>query len=474
MCSFAQQSVSWGPEIPVADGTTYGNVRPRIALTNGNVPVVVFGKSGNGDLHVARWNGAAFGTPVNILPAGTGTYIANWTGPDIAAHGDTVIAVFKALPFDSGKAYAVRSVDGGLTFSDTLRIDDHTTGRVFMPALEMDADGNPSVNYMVFDGNSGDPRWAVSKSSDAGVTYGAGQEVSTVLFGEACDCCPAEIAIDGDRQVLLFRNNMSNVRDVHGVLSEDGGTTFNVGGNLEYLGWSVNTCPSTGPHGFITGDSLFTVSASKASGSYRIYIGSAGIDGGVTANQQFSPVPPANVNGAQNFPRVSAQNDTIVLVWEEKETSNPDVFCAVVTDGMISGLSAYKSRINESTGSVQTNPDVVYRDGFVHVVYQDAASGDVIYRKGTIVDVAGTEEQAVLQANIFPNPSADGVFTITGIPAANWEATVTDLSGKRVNAALRATAQGWEITVDAAAGTYTLVLENGSGTIAQSQLIIRK
>lgn len=474
MCSFAQHTVSWGPEIPVADGTTYGNIRPRIALTNENIPVVVFGKSGNGDLHVARWNGAAFGTPVNILPAGTGTYIATWTGPDIAAHGDTVIAVFKALPFDLGKAYAVRSVDGGATFSDTIRIDDHNTGRVFMPALEMDENGNPSVNYMIFDGNSSDPRWSVSRSLDGGLTYGPGEEVSTVLFGEACDCCPAEIAVDGDRQVLLFRNNMSNVRDIHGVLSEDGGSTFDISGNLEYLGWNVTFCPSTGPHGFISGDSLFTVSASKSSGSYRVYIGSAGINGSVTANQQFSPVPPTNVNGAQNYPRISAANDTIVLVWEEKETSNPDIFCAVVTDGNISGFSAYKARVNVSTGSVQTNPDVIYRDGFAHIVYQDNASGDVIYRKGTIVDVAATGEASVLQATVFPNPSSDGVFTVTGIPAGNWNATVTDLSGKQVYANLRSTAQGWEIALDAAAGTYTLVLTNESGSIAQAQLIIRK
>lgn len=472
-CSFAQHTISWGFPTLVSEAPN-GNIRPRIALTNDDIPVIIAGKSGNGDLQVSRWTGFSFTTSANILPAGMGTYIANWTGPDIAANGDTVIVVFKALPFDTGKTYAMRSVDGGVTFSDTVRVDDHNTGRVFMPALAMDADGNPSVNYMIFDGNSADPRWAISRSSDGGLTYGPGQEVSNVLFGEACDCCPAEIAIDGDRQVLLFRNNMSNVRDIHGVLSEDGGTTFASGGNLEYLGWNVNTCPSTGPHGFISGDSLYSVAASKASGNYRVYINSAGIDGSVTANQQVSPPPPTNLNGSQNFPRLSAANDTIVLVWEEKESSNPDIFCAVVTDGDISGFSEYKAIVNNFTSGVQTNPDVIYRNGFVHVVYQDAATGDVVYRKGTIIDVAGTAEMTILEATAFPNPSSDGVFTITGIPSANWQATVTDLSGKQVAAALRATSQGWEIAVDAAAGTYTLVLRSENGQIARSQLVIRK
>ena len=389
--AFAQQTINWGPEISVADGATYGNIRPRLALTTNDEPVVVFGKNGTGRLFVAKGNAGTFGTPVDILPAGLGTYLANWTGPDIAAKGDTIIAVFKALPFEDGKIYAVRSTDGGLTFSDTIRVDDHETGRTFLPALTIAANGNPIVDYMIFDGPNDNPRYVVAQSADAGLTYGSGVTASEFITGEACDCCPAEMVTDGTNQILLFRNNENNIRDIHAVRSTDGGVSFSAGADMEELGWFITSCPSTGPQGIIIGDSLYLVSASRVSGSYRIYIGSGSLNGTLALENQASPIPPNNNNGTQNYPRISGEGNTMLMVWEEKETSNPDVFCAVVTNGSINSFADYKARVNTNTTGVQTNPDIVFKNGFAHIVYQDAVSGDVIYRKGT-VGVAGVNE----------------------------------------------------------------------------------
>jgi hypothetical protein len=446
-----------------------------MALTTNNEPIVVFGKNG-GNLHVARWNGSGFGTPVAILPTGMLTYLATWTGPDIAAHGDTVIATFKALPFDEGKVYAVRSTDGGITFSDTIRVDDHETGRAWMPAINMDANGNPVINYMVFEGSGSDPRYMITHSSDAGLTYSPGFAASSVNSGETCDCCPAEVAIDGNRQALLYRNNITDTRDIYAAYSTDGGATFPTGENMEELFWHVTSCPSTGPHGQFFGDSLYIASASKVSGSYRIYIGSAEATTSLTFQHQVSPVPPVNTNGAQNYPRISGENDTIVLVWEEKETSNPDVFCAVTTDGTISGLTTYKARVNTVTSGIQTNPDVIYQDGFVHIVYQDAASGDVIYRKGTINSVAGISEAALVHPDVYPNPSADGLFLVSGLPSENWSCSVSDLSGKTVESSFQPVTGGLSVMISPAAesGVYLLILKDASGSQHPVKLLLQR
>lgn len=472
-CSFAQHTVNWGPEISVADGNVYGNTRPRMALTTDNLPVVVFGKSGNGDLHVAKGNGTTFSAPIPLLPGGMGTYLAGWTGPDIAAHGDTVIAAFKALPFEAASVYAVRSIDGGLTFSDTIRVDDHTNGRAWMPSLAMDANGNPAISYMVFDGNADEPRYVIAHSDDAGLTYSS-QEPACA--NEACDCCPSELVVSGNNEVLLFRNNVSNVRDIFGILSEDGGATYENCVNLEALGWVVSSCPSTGPHGIFKGDSLFTVSASRDSGAYRVYISSAAHNANLGFYQQTSPPPPTNANGSQNYPRITGENDTIVLVWEEKETSNAEVFCSVTIDGTIQGLSTFKARVNVTTTGLQTNPDVLYKDGFVHIVYQDAASGDVIYRKGTIVDVTGIAENELLAASVYPNPSSDGTFTIGGTATKDCQLHVTDLSGKAVAFTSQSTANGLTVSLDSttASGTYLLILEHAGGEQQQVKLSLQR
>lgn len=472
--SFAQQTINWGPEISVADGATYGNIRPRLALTTGDEPIVLFGKNGTGRLFVAKGNAGTFATPVDILPAGLGSYLANWTGPDLAAQGDTIIAVFKALPFEDGNIYVVRSTDGGLTFSDTIRVDDHETGRTFLPALTIDANGNPIVDYMIFDGPNDNPRYVVAQSTDAGLTYGSGVAASAIIAGEACDCCPAEMVTDGTNQILLFRNNENNIRDIHAVRSTDGGVSFSAGADIEELGWFITSCPSTGPQGIIIGDSLFTVSASRVSGSYRIYIGSGNLNGTLALENQTSPIPPMNNNGTQNYPRISGEGNTMVMVWEEKETSNPEVFCAVVTNGSINSFADYKARVNTVITGVQTNPDIVYKNGFAHIVYQDAASGDVIYRKGTVSDVAGTVENGFSAVSVAPNPSATGVFVISGLSTeiAHW--SVTDLSGKAVQSNLVKQANGVEITLDPAVGNgvYLLTMENQQGEQMTTQLVV--
>src|SRR5690606_14149915 len=120
-----------------------GSFRPRATLADGDIPVVIYGKSGSDNLFISRWNGSGFDAPIPVLPPGTSAYIADWTGPDIASKGDTVIAVFKLNPMESGNIYSVRSVDGGITFSDTIRVNSDETGNPWLPSMSIDQNGNP-------------------------------------------------------------------------------------------------------------------------------------------------------------------------------------------------------------------------------------------------------------------------------------------------------------------------------------------
>ena len=80
------QVLIWSSEINVTSTSTFGNMHPRIALTTGGIPVVLWG-GGNGTqpLYVARWNGTSFSAPVTITPMGVDPFMDNWAGPAIAA-----------------------------------------------------------------------------------------------------------------------------------------------------------------------------------------------------------------------------------------------------------------------------------------------------------------------------------------------------------------------------------------------------
>ena len=460
--SISQYGIIWEPEITVSDGSTVGNLRPRATVTDNDIPVVIYGKSNAmNNVVISRWNGSAFDPPVDILPSGTSSYFASWTGPDIASKGDTIIAVFKLDPIDNGNVYAIRSVDGGVTFSDTIRVDNHEAEVAWMPSLDIDNNGNPVVTYMAHDGVWTNPHYVIATSSDAGLTYNPSQNIITIP-GEACDCCPAEMIIQDQKQVLLFRNNDANIRDIHGVLSLDGGATFPHQTNLDNLSWNLMSCPSTGADAIFNGNNLITAFASQAEGKYRLYLSSSSASTDLTFNSRTMMALPTLGNDTQNYPRISSANDTIVLAWEEKDAGNTEVFCSVALPGMdpVATLVSFKSKANATTTGVQTNPEIIYKNGFVHVFFQDNSTGNLIYRRGTIGDVTGIEELE-LSAIAHPNPSATGEFIISDASVIN---SVVDPSGAAVEFSIVKLGESIKLSLkDVSRGTYFLRYTSNSG-----------
>ena len=413
MNSFSQ-TIIWGPEITVSDGSLYGNYRPRAAVVQGDVPVVIYGNTtGNENLFISRWNGTGFDTPNSILPVGESSYISVWTGADISSHGDTVIAVFKLQPLETGNVYSVRSTDGGLTFSDTIRVNSYDAGVAWMPSMEMDPNGNPVVTCMIHNAGWTDPRYAMINSTDGGLTYNSEVEIAGSVPGEACDCCPAEIAISGQNQLLLFRNNEFNIRDIFGVLSTDGGATFPSYTNVDNTNWSITGCPSTGADAIFMGDKLITAWASAADGPYRVYVSSSSITSGLTYETREMVTAPIPIQGSQNYPTISGENDTIVMAWREMDNLNNDIFYSVSIPGAdpLDALTNFKYKANLTTTGTQTNPEIIYKNGIVHLFFQDNSTGNLLYRRGTIdLNLGLTENLASI--GVYPNPSYNGVFYI--------------------------------------------------------------
>lgn len=466
---FAQHSINWEPEITVADGNAYGNLRARIALDGSNTPLVLMGKVGGGELFVARGNGASFNTPIQVTPSGMQTYIANWTGPDIAADGNTVVVVFKEKDYTLGKIYAVRSTDGGITFGDTLRVDNHDAGVTWMPALDMDDNGNPHVTYMVFNAAGADERIAVASSADGGVSYGPQQIVTGISPGVACDCCPPEIVTKGQYQLALFRNNETNVRDTWAALSENNGSSFTSTANMDELGWSITSCPATGPHAVISGDSAYVVSTSAASGAYRVYVSSVGLNGGLDVSAVNMMAPPLTGNSeAQNYPRISGSSDTLVAVWEEREGGNTNIMAAVTIDGLAQTLVSYKSMVNANAAGAQLKPDVIFRDGYVHAIYHDLTSADIIYRRGTIVDVTGLNEFGGDKLLVSPVPN-NGRMYLSGVNLNEIsEISVVNGLGQSVQAQVIEN----EITIPSR-GVYLVKVVLNTGGVLQQKVIVQ-
>ena len=402
MFSLNSQTLVWSEPIEVADG--FGNLRPRLALTNGDYPAIVWG-GGNGTqpVYVSHWDGSTFNTPLAVSPSGINPYCASWTGPDIAAVGNDVWVVYDAEVQGDFRVYIVKSSDGGATFSDTVNVGGYS-GLSRFAAIGVAEFANPVVAFMDHDPGYADPRYMVSTSSDAGNTWQTPVDGSNSVTGdEVCDCCPPEIVTDGLNQMLMFRNNDANLRDMWATVSHDGGESFLSGSDVDEGNWIISACPSTGPDGFIRGDSVIMTWTTGGYGfPNKVMLTSVSKETGEgRANQVIYPFNTSN----QNYPRIHGGEDVFGVVYQESVNGNTDCFLAYSTNGT-ADLEYTNITINENLEGSQINPDVIFSNGVFHFTWQDNQTGNVIYRYALLNEV-GINERPEIGFDIYPNPAHD-------------------------------------------------------------------
>lgn len=397
-----------------ASPTGVGYYRPRIALNADLDPIVIWGDAPNGTAHATVWNGTSFNVPQLLHPAGVQVAAADWQGPELDALGNEAWVVFKALPEMDMPMYAVRSLDGGTTWSDTLRIGAATGPFDRFPTVALGPSAGAVVEYMAFDSGFTDPRHVTTRW--VGGAWEPPVPVSAPFApGEVCDCCPGRALAQGDTVVVVYRNNDANLRTIWAGMSGDGGATCTSGADIDPTGWTFNTCPSSSADGAIAGDSLRYVLMSGASQGLKVYAGSTHLPD-LTVGPFFRIDPSAGSSTLQQFPRMAGSGDTLGIVWQRTMSGNKDVLFSWSVTGW-AGLSAPQAVTVNSAGP-QMTPDIAFANGIFRIVWSDQSADVVRYRSATIMGSVGISG---------PSAGADVHFRQDPANGALW----LDLSGTR-------------------------------------------
>jgi hypothetical protein len=464
--SFAQ--LSWGTPITVTTGSG-ANLHPRIALNRNGDPYVLWGQTDTKALF-AKWNGSAFTTPV--APAGAlQVFAQSWAGPDMAAFGDTVYVVMKRTPETTplNHMYLVRSVDGGVTFSDTVRIDNYDTNVTRFPVVTTDDAGNPVVAFMRFNSTFGSAKYVTSSSADHGSTFGT-PVLASIGMADVCDCCPASVIANGAMQAVLFRNNVSNIRDNWVALSTNSGANYATNRVIDTTSWMIMSCPSSGPDGFLLSDTLYAVFMSGASGSSRVYMSKTGV-GVMASNTEHNAItgPVAGVTN-QNYPRIANEGSKAVAVWKQSSAGSSTVAYSYTND-ITGGLAGYYT-IPGSSGV--ENADVAISGNYVHVVWQDNNSGKVMYARGAISNVGLDQVAPVTEIAIYPNAASDQ-FSVDIPGGGITNAALVDNSGREFILHPETSASRATFYLDRIApGNYIFHMTSNAGQKFTSKILIVK
>ena len=132
----------------VSSGPSEGYDRSRIVTTANSNPFVIWSKlSSPKSIRAKKWNGTAFGSVMDLVTSDL--MPTGFIGPEIAAKGDTVYLIFESLLHNNHIIYLKKSFDGGLTFSDTIRVSENSNTHKFaMPNVAVRVDGIPVISYM--------------------------------------------------------------------------------------------------------------------------------------------------------------------------------------------------------------------------------------------------------------------------------------------------------------------------------------
>ncbi|MBL0043035.1 MAG: T9SS type A sorting domain-containing protein [Flavobacteriales bacterium] len=460
-------AVNWSEAMDVGQ-SGLGYLRPRIALNGEDNPVVIWGRSSPAANFVSVGNGGSFSSPVEINPAGIQPSVADWMGSGIAANGNTIWSVFKALPEEVSPCYVVRSDDGGYTWGDTMRVDPFDGLVSRFPSIAVNANG-PVVQYMQFTSGYLEPRQVVARMT--GSEFMAPVQVSAPFStGEVCDCCMGQIVAAGENAIALYRNAGSNIRVIWGSSSTDEGASFPTGALLDPTDWNLSACPSSGPAGFIDGDSLRYVWMSGATNGNKVYFGSAVANDLATGSSGL--VHPDQAQGLQqNFPRIAGHADTIGVVWQQSFGSQTEVLFSWSISGF-QGLSI-PDTVNSTLIGGQKTPDIAFSNGAFHIVWSEVSAGTVRYRKATLINATGFEEAASRNTfEVWPVPADDRLTLRMGTLSPSV-LRIVDLAG-RISLELPNNATSLDVS-SLSSGLYRLIaLGEDANVLSSVPLIIAR
>ena len=400
----AQSGITWNMGMNIA-ASSFGSMHPRMVTDGSGNPVVIFGRMSDQSVLIARWNGTAFTMPMQINPAWLTIATMSWQGPDIAAKGDTMYVVMKQTPEadTSSHIYIQRSFDGGATFSMPIQVDAIGDSISRFPTVTIDDNGNPIVAFMKFNNMFMDSRWVVARSNDLGNTFSLDQKASGWSGGLICDCCPGQLVNAGNNVLMLYRDNLSNLRDMWAGISTDNANTFSSGMPIDQNNWMIAACPSSGPDGVIIGDTLYAAYMSSASGSSLVYSSRTSVSG--MSGSIGNPIT-GTFGGlsTQNYPRIASDGTAMAIGWKQS-VSGTDQFTLLFTNDIVNNFPA-----NYDTVDVNdiTNVDVAISNGNIYTVWEDDGSGTIKFRSGTFNSTTGLDENHD-QFTLFPNPASTNV-----------------------------------------------------------------
>jgi hypothetical protein len=333
------------------------------------------------------------------------------------------------------------------------------------PTVTVDANGNPIVAFMKFNSAFMKARWVVTRSNDYGKTFSVDSKASGYSGpnAEACDCCPGAIVSSGNVSAMIYRDNLSNIRDIWTGVSTNNSASFNSGFASDKTNWMIMSCPSSGPDGVIIGDSLYSVFLSGAGGVYRTYLSTSSLNSGAAGSVNKLKASLTGL-GQQNYPRIASNGSAMAIVWKQT-VSGVSQLPIMFTRDIAKGFGSFYDTVD--LGDI-TNADVALSNRKVFVIWEDDNSGTVKYRMGSYSPITSINEVRQNDFTVTPNPASTAITLLSDNYLQNVDVNIVNLLGETMLTQTIHNKSTTEIDVSGLSnGIYFIVIRSGDKFVTQ-------
>jgi hypothetical protein len=296
--------------------------------------------------------GRTFGSIINLS---NDTEIS--VQPQVAAFGDNVYVAWRG----GNDIDFISSNDKGQTFGDPQSI---SSGNSQSPKISAFADNV----YVVWEEFNTNFEIGYAVSNDNGLTFGPSLNLSNNLGDSQF---PA-VATFGENVYVVWQDNTLGNFEIYYILIEDNGLTFGTFVNL-----SNNAGSSERPQIAAAGNNIYVIWHDIGPGNDIFY--AASYDNG--QNFRNSPVDISNNPGISLFPKITATQDNVYVVWEDSTPGNSEIF--------FRGSNDFEPIRLTNTATPSTIPKITSVGDNVYVVWQDPSLGnsEVFYRGNTQISI---------------------------------------------------------------------------------------
>lgn len=465
---FSTAQITWSDPIVVNSDKTFGFSRPKVVINANGQPVVMWGKANNKGVYVSHLKNGTFEEPQLVTPNDVNAFAQDWAGPGIAGYGNTIFIVFKSQPEKEGFVYVAKSIDGGKTFGDTVRVSDHNWSR--FPNVTVDEKGNPIVIFMEFEEDWLEPGYVVYYSTDGGKTFVEGAEATETAPGEACDCCPAFVMVDAGETFVLYRNNDDDLRDIWASVSNDNGASFRENLDIDQNNWSIPVCPSSGPWAIPQKDSIVAVWMSDKDNYPSVFVGAVernNLDLGFQSRVDLK-----TTGISQNFPKIAGNGQVMGMVWQESGKGKRQAKFTYSTSGASGLISGETFYINQESSTNVQNPFIAYNNGIFHMVWENNTNGNVMYRTANTGNVGLSKKHINQHLKV---QQQEGALLKIEAPSQyeNGMVSIIDISGRHVVSNRQLNQSGIVKLPNRQSGVLVVEVRSGGLPPLQGKIIMR-